>query len=57
LRGAALLDPDSTPDERASADLSRLLAAQLALDEPARPAFDALAHRATTVPNSRPAYR
>ncbi len=57
LRGAALLDPDSAPDERASADLSRLLAAQLALDEPARPAFDPLAHRAAATPNSRPAFR
>jgi hypothetical protein len=57
LRSAALLDPQSVPDERASADLKRLLAAQLALDEPARPAFDALAHRASATPNSRPAFR
>ncbi len=57
LRGAALLDPESAPDERASADLSRLLAAQLALDEPARPAYDPLAHRAHATPTSRPAFR
>ena len=57
LRDAALLDPDSTPDERASADLSRLLAAQLALDEPTRPAFDPLAHRLTATATFRPAYR
>ncbi len=57
LRGSALLDPDGAPDARASAELSRLLAAQLALDEPARPAFDPLAHRANATPTSRPAFR
>jgi flagellar biosynthesis protein FlhG len=69
LRGNALLDIEGPPDAQAAAALNRLLAAQCALDEPARaadadaaspPGRHALpspAARAAAAPNSRPAFR
>ncbi len=62
LRRTAQIDPESAPDAPASADLTRLLAAQLALDEAPPPVPDALVHdalakRAGTAPISRSAFR
>jgi flagellar biosynthesis protein FlhG len=69
LRRAALLDIAAAPDAQARADLSRLLAAQLALDEVAGAADDEAAlpsraaalagraARAATTPISRPEFR
>ncbi len=69
LRGVALLDIDAAPEPQAQADLVRLLAAQLALDEPARSTESPCAEpvsvyaqprpaaRPATSPISRPAFR
>jgi flagellar biosynthesis protein FlhG len=69
LRRAALLDIAAAPDARSRADLCRLLAAQLALDEVASPSDDEGAPRfsapasarraalAATTPISRPEFR
>jgi hypothetical protein len=69
LRSCALLDIHAAPEAQAQTDLVRLLAAQLALDEPARSApgssawpvnglaAPSLAARPATAPISRPAFR
>ncbi len=57
LRNSALLDIEAAPEAQAQADLIRLLAAQLALDEPAQGAEAAAAWPGSGPPRHSPAAR